>query len=472
MQFAPHFESIARRRLTSRSFPQGAAVPVFMLLDFLVVVAASYAARTCYETPQGAGAEDAAVGALVGVVFVLVNQIWGLYDIRALASPLTKLRGLLVSLALSIFLVISLFFFTKTGADHSRAVVAIFIVLAPLSVSTARTVAGRVLKNALASGAAVGPRMILLGEASELENFRNRSPDAEALARFGVAANSLGLTPEGRRQTASALEAARALHADEFALFLPWTEERLLRQILEILQSSPLPARLHLDRRTREIFALHRGARIDPNLTIEVQRAPLRWSELAAKRAFDIVVAALGLLFFAPLLLLTAVLIKADSAGPVIFKQRRIGFDNRAFTIFKFRSMLVCEDGAEIPQAQRSDQRVTKIGAILRRTSVDELPQLWNVLRGEMSIVGPRPHAMAHDRAFGGEIAKYARRHHVKPGLTGAAQARGLRGETPTLRTMEERVEWDLWYINNWSFGLDLRILFQTFASLVVHDSY
>jgi undecaprenyl-phosphate galactose phosphotransferase/putative colanic acid biosynthesis UDP-glucose lipid carrier transferase len=155
-------------------------------------------------------------------------------------------------------------------------------------------------------------------------------------------------------------------------------------------------------------------------------------------------------------------LIKLESPGPVIFSQRRRGFNGREFTLFKFRTMQVLEDGRVIPQARRNDPRVTRFGRILRATSIDELPQLINILRGDMSLVGPRPHAVAHDDGYIASIANYAFRQHVKPGLTGWAQVNGFRGETPRLELMERRVDCDLWYIKNWSFWLDLRIIVLT----------
>jgi exopolysaccharide biosynthesis polyprenyl glycosylphosphotransferase len=163
-----------------------------------------------------------------------------------------------------------------------------------------------------------------------------------------------------------------------------------------------------------------------------------------------------------PLLLLASVAIKLDSAGPILFRQSRKGFNGKDFKIYKFRSMTVLEDGQTICQARRGDHRITRVGRILRTSSVDELPQLFNVLRGEMSLVGPRPHAIAHDNEYTETIANYAFRHHVKPGITGWAQVHGFRGETAKLDLMKKRVELDIWYINNWSLWLDLWIILLT----------
>jgi lipopolysaccharide/colanic/teichoic acid biosynthesis glycosyltransferase len=159
-------------------------------------------------------------------------------------------------------------------------------------------------------------------------------------------------------------------------------------------------------------------------------------------------VAAGVIILFAPLLVLVALAIKLDSHGPILFRQTRIGFSGRPFRILKFRTMSSQDDSPVVRQATRDDQRITRVGRWLRRTSVDELPQLVNVLRGNMSLVGPRPHALAHDNQYTQMIANYSFRHHVKPGLTGWAQICGYRGETPTLDLMEKRVQHDLWYIN------------------------
>jgi exopolysaccharide biosynthesis polyprenyl glycosylphosphotransferase len=172
------------------------------------------------------------------------------------------------------------------------------------------------------------------------------------------------------------------------------------------------------------------------------------------------------LLLLAPLLAVISLMIKLDSPGPVIFRQRRKGFNGREFTIYKFRTMSVLEDGATICQARRNDGRVTRIGRLLRATSIDELPQLVNVLEGDMSVVGPRPHALAHDDEYSNLIGRYAFRHHVKPGITGWAQVNGFRGETPEVELMKKRVDFDLWYINHWSAWLDFWITLRTCLEL------
>jgi exopolysaccharide biosynthesis polyprenyl glycosylphosphotransferase len=197
-------------------------------------------------------------------------------------------------------------------------------------------------------------------------------------------------------------------------------------------------------------------------VTTRNQRAPLTTGERAVKRALDVLFASAAIIFFLPLLVAIAIAIKLDSNGPIIFRQRRIGLNADQFVIFKFRTMTILEDGPSVTQARRKDHRVTRFGRLLRRSSLDELPQLFNVLKGEMSLVGPRPHALAHENKYKAVISEYTFRHYVKPGLTGWAQVNGLRGETRCLEHMAERVKFDLWYINHWSLGFDTIILLKT----------
>jgi putative colanic acid biosynthesis UDP-glucose lipid carrier transferase len=180
------------------------------------------------------------------------------------------------------------------------------------------------------------------------------------------------------------------------------------------------------------------------------------------KRGSDIVLAAIIQILLLPIMLCIAICVKWTSPGPVFFKQRRYGLDGGEIVVYKFRTMTVLEDGDSVVQAQRDDARLTKIGAFLRRTSLDELPQFINVLQGRMSIVGPRPHAIAHNEFYRTRIKGYMVRHKVRPGITGWAQVNGLRGETETLEKMKKRIEFDLEYLRRWSLAFDLMIIFLT----------
>ncbi len=203
---------------------------------------------------------------------------------------------------------------------------------------------------------------------------------------------------------------------------------------------------------------------------ISVCDTPFRGYSGFLKRSSDILLSLLILLLISPLMLLIAILIKLDSPGPVFFKQRRYGLDGEEIVVYKFRSMVVTEDGAEIAQAKKNDARVTRLGAFLRRSSLDELPQFVNVLQGRMSVVGPRPHAVAHNELYRTLIKGYMVRHKVRPGITGWAQVNGQRGETDTLEKMQARIDFDLDYLRNWALQLDLYIIFKTIR-LVFKDS-
>jgi undecaprenyl-phosphate galactose phosphotransferase/putative colanic acid biosynthesis UDP-glucose lipid carrier transferase len=196
----------------------------------------------------------------------------------------------------------------------------------------------------------------------------------------------------------------------------------------------------------------------DPRL----REGAARLGRAKLKRFVDVVGTLVGLLLLSPFLIAVAILIKVESKGPVFFRQRRTGYDGAAFAIYKFRTMAACEDGPIVVQATRNDCRTTRLGSFLRRTSIDELPNLINVLRGEMSLVGPRPHAVPHDRYWSMLVPEYEGRFMVRPGLTGLAQVEGYRGGTPDVESMAARVSHDLDYIRTWSMRLDVEILLRT----------
>jgi putative colanic acid biosynthesis UDP-glucose lipid carrier transferase len=207
---------------------------------------------------------------------------------------------------------------------------------------------------------------------------------------------------------------------------------------------------------------------------ISLNESPLTSSKVAMflKDMMDKTIAAIALLCLSPVFLAVAIAVKRSSPGPVFFKQDRHGFDGKIVKVWKFRSMKMHNDAEVVQQASKEDPRVTKVGKFIRRTSIDELPQLINVLQGSMSLVGPRPHAVSHNDYYSDKINAYLARHRIKPGITGLAQISGYRGETETLDKMEKRVEFDLAYINNWSLMLDLKILIKTPVSLLSKDIY
>src|SRR2546430_2562648 len=214
-----------------------------------------------------------------------------------------------------------------------------------------------------------------------------------------------------------------------------------------------------------DLWASSKVANFGVSVRLRACPPPLSAFDRFAKRAFDICIAGLALLVFSPLLLAVSLAVRLDSRGPVFFRQTRHGYNNEVIKVLKFRSMTTIEDGCRFKQAVKNDPRVTRVGRILRRTNIDELPQLVNVLLGEMSIVGPRPHPIALNEAFAERISPLSRRHKVKPGITGWAQVHGHRGETDTTEKMRRRIECDLYYIDNWSLLLDIKIIVMTLFS-------
>ena len=200
---------------------------------------------------------------------------------------------------------------------------------------------------------------------------------------------------------------------------------------------------------------------------ISVCETPFRGANGVIKRISDVVLSIVILLLVSPVLLAAAIAVKLSSPGPVIFRQRRYGLDSEEILVYKFRSMTVTEDGPVVTQAQKGDNRITPVGGFLRKTSLDELPQFLNVLQGRMSIVGPRPHAIAHNEMYRKLIKGYMVRHKVKPGITGWAQVNGYRGETETLDKMQGRIDYDLDYLRNWSLRLDLLIIYKTIRVVI-----
>jgi len=250
-------------------------------------------------------------------------------------------------------------------------------------------------------------------------------------------------------------------HVDYVYLALPLRAETRLREIMQKLADTTASVYIVPDIFT---FELLNARLVDMGgiPTISVYEGPFYGINDWIKRLEDIVVGSLITLMILPVIVVLSIGVKLSSPGPVIFKQRRYGFNGEDIFVWKFRTMSVCEDGPNIPQAQKNDPRVTKFGEFLRRTSLDELPQFINVLQGRMSIVGPRPHAVAHNEYYRKLIPGYMLRHKVKPGITGWAQVNGWRGETDTIEKMQKRVDFDLAYIRDWSFWLDMKIIFMT----------
>jgi Undecaprenyl-phosphate glucose phosphotransferase len=270
--------------------------------------------------------------------------------------------------------------------------------------------------------------------------------------------------------TADLVAFTRRTRVDEIIIALPWSAELRVQEIINRIGEIPANINMGPDQIVQS-SPNSRLVDLDGVPTLNVMAKPLSSGGWIIKGIEDFLIAGTALVLLSPLLLLIALAIKIDSPGPVFFRQKRCGFNNNLIEVFKFRSMYHhLADGNADKLATRNDPRVTRLGRFLRRSSLDELPQLFNVLRGEMSIVGPRPHALqakADGKLYQSVVDNYAKRHKIKPGITGWAQVNGWRGETDTEDKIIRRVEFDLFYIENWSLSLDLYIVFMTAFALV-----
>jgi Undecaprenyl-phosphate glucose phosphotransferase len=364
---------------------------------------------------------------------------------------------------------ITIGFLTKSSEAYSRGWLVLFYLAGLPVLIFAHVLFVHVLAAGSQTGLIVAHRLLLVGLPDEINDFLERHrPWSRGLEIVGIATlsrpDSFGNATQSRRFD-EALDAtvrrARGLDLDGVFLAVPWSDQEVITRCAEAFMT--VPASIHLTpSQLFDRFGNISVARVGPVASLHLLRPPLSLLSIILKRVCDFILAAGILVGMLPLMLLVALAIKLDSRGPVFFVQRRYGFNQRPFAIIKFRTMTTLEDDANIAQATRDDRRVTRVGRYLRRWNIDELPQLINVLRGDMSLVGPRPHALAHDRAWGRTIALYARRHNVKPGITGWAQVNGYRGLIDSDERLQGRIACDLYYIDNWSVWLDIKILVAT----------
>ncbi len=370
-----------------------------------------------------------------------------------------------VTLAFSLFL--SILFVFKVTDTYSRGTFFSQFVGVNIALLITRGAIHSYLRQAVSSGNVEARKAVLIGEAPIDGGILG------SLRQFGIQWAGVLQFPLGNPADASSttvrafVERCRGLKPDDIIFLAAPADLPRIAALVDAL--SELPVTVHvIPTGASGIWGSAQIANLGETVTIQVLRPPLSQVDLALKRAFDICVAGLSLILVSPLLLLVSLAIKVDSPGPVFFRQNRHGYNNEPIPVLKFRTMKVLEDGetaSTFTQARQTDPRLTRLGRFLRRTNIDELPQLLNILRGEMSVVGPRPHPIALNAIFQERIAPFSRRHRVKPGLTGWAQVHGYRGATDTLEKMQRRIDHDLYYIDNWSMMLDLKILIMTLFS-------
>lgn len=435
--------------------------------DVCAIVVASMATASAYHWLAygrvGSVVEFFGVGVILAALTAALMKLKNLYDPDRLLSVRSQISPIIFVWSSVVLFLLGVSFTLKISEGLSRGSILSLAVTAPLLIVGQRLLVKRTMQAILQRGWLKRSKIILITRESKDASANDAALRAYDVVGVYVLPSDL----EGIRHVlANVVSAARRANIiSEIHLAMDWNRWSDMKRVLAELRVLAVPVRLIADATAREILQ-HPQRSLRGVVSFEVQRPPLTAGERAAKRAFDIAAATAGLLVIAPLLLTISLAVWIESAGPVLFRQRRGGFNGRAFHILKFRTMRVMEDGPTIIQATSNDHRVTRIGRWLRRSSADELPQLINVLRGDMSLVGPRPHALAHDVQYSRLISNYPYRHHVRPGITGWAQVNGFRGETLTVDKMRQRVELDLWYATNWSFWLDLRILFWTILEI------
>jgi len=465
------------------ALPRSLCGEIVLLLDIALIASVAVASGFAYHeiflqwTPDVG--QFLGVGVLGGVMAAIAFHQAGLYGFDRFSSVGGQAGSLLGRWTATMLALLALAFLTKTSAEYSRGWVLAWFVTGYGALLAWRVGLKYALRELSRDGGLFARRVAVVGATDLADRFIQVAHEREpGMTLVGLFDDRVGLR-DGCAQTMpvtgdldALIAEAQAGRIDEIVVTLPWSAEERIGQIVRRLSLLPISTRLCPDKAGLR-FADCTHSVLGGVTLLNVHSRPLEgWGGLF-KEIEDRLLSGLALLFLSPLLLLIAAAVKLDSPGPVFFRQRRHGFNHNVFYIYKFRTMTVQDDGEVVKQATKDDQRVTRLGRFLRRSSLDELPQLINVLCGDMSLVGPRPHALAHNNEYAQLIEDYAGRHKMKPGITGWAQVRGFRGEIDSEDKLTERVRHDLYYVEHWSIWFDIKILFLTvFAVLFPKNAY
>lgn len=463
--------SISQSQSFLRPASQILSSPLGIAVDLMSVVLASLAAGIAYHKIAfqsfGDPLQFISVGAAIGIFFVSACRLLETGQGTAVSTSNSRAGQGVIAWILSFALLCLVLFAFRAGISVSRGFIGVLFLLGlpwvvgvhahfPNLLARARGQSKLSARDAIVIGN-VGSAS--LGEfQAEFGRGRYAKP---TILEFDATAPSVAWPVERSLLLTRVLEAAHKSDIGDIFVMADRVSGERLAEIYDALSVVPRSVYV-IPGKTQAPLLRNRIAHIGDAVAIEIQSEPLGTTARAVKRAFDVMASLVLLVLLIPVFALVSLAIKLDSRGPILFRQTRKGLRGEEFRIFKFRSMRVLEDGPSVTQAGRSDRRVTRVGGLIRRLSIDELPQLLNVLRGEMSLVGPRPHALAHDDHYTKLIANYEIRQHVKPGITGWAQVNGLRGETKELWKMHRRIEFDIWYARNCTLLLDARILLLT----------
>jgi Undecaprenyl-phosphate glucose phosphotransferase len=453
-----------------------AVAPIAILVDTLVLVTAcGIWGVLAVGSGGGAGVLVLGTAPIVCALFIPAAALANLYQPSAFFSEGSPAYSVAIPWLCTVaLLAVGLATLAPEAVFPTQAGVA-FALVGLVGLLAHRACWRLLARRAFRNGGAAGRKAVLIHQGS----FSSELGALPDLQRHGIRIEhrlNLGSLDDDASLVRQRIELAVAMsqnsNVDEILIAADVQDWPRLKPHLARLRQLPLPVSL-IARDWLAEFVRQPAHILGSSILVEFQHPPLNVLEQAIKRAMDIFIATTGLVLLWPLMTVMALLIQLDSPGPVLFRQTRIGFNGKAFRIYKFRTMSVLEDGPDVRQATCEDERVTAFGRWLRRTSIDELPQLFNVLRGDMSIVGPRPHAVSHDSQFDQLIADYAFRRQMKPGITGSAQVSGYRGATPEVDMISRRVQLDLLYIENWSVWLDVSIIARTAAAVMRgHNAY
>ncbi|WP_413698799.1 undecaprenyl-phosphate glucose phosphotransferase [Psychromonas sp. KJ10-10] len=450
---------------------------LYRIVDFLGIQFALYFCAEIHSVPLSD--TYIMIGLIASISFSLFGESLQLYRSWRTGSFARLALYTFLSWAVAAFAVTSYLFFSKTSVEISRFVIGIWFIGSAVSLVSWRMLFRLFLFSRRRKGANTR-NVAIFGLTSSgvrlAKEFVNHPETGFTLDAFFDDRENERLPKQFQGRLAGGIDEgvklAKKGKFDIIYIALPLVAQKRIEEILRSLGDTTVDVHLVPDFFTFNLMNA-RLTHVGNTQTISVYESPLSGLSSLAKKVEDIIGGTCILAAIALPMLIISILIKLDSPGPIVFKQKRYGLDGKPINVWKFRSMKVEDNGAVVKQAVKGDARITKLGAFLRRTSLDELPQFINVMQGRMSIVGPRPHAIAHNEEYRSLIDFYMLRHKVKPGITGWAQINGWRGETDTLEKMEKRIEFDLYYIRNWSLLLDIKIVFLTiFKGFVNKNAY
>lgn len=408
--------------------------------------------------------------AFIAILALFLFDRADLYKIGAIMRPVARSDSVLVAMGTAFLFFLTIAFSLKATEVYSRVWLYSFAGVSFLAVIAGRVLLYKIFQS-LSQRGVVGRTMVVLGSGPQAVRFLERLSSVRPYFTEVVGVYDQDASPSRTEVAgqpvlgglADLIAAARRAEIDDVVLALPWNADQAVAEAVERLKELPINVYISSDLVGFQLAFRPALGQFQQLPMFEVVQRPISGWSSVLKTVEDYVLASLALLILAPLLAIVAIAIKLDSPGPILFRQPRLGFNNQRFEIYKFRSMYhreIPED--RVRQATRDDPRITRVGRFIRRTSIDELPQLLNVLNGTMSLVGPRPHALTHNEEFATQVRGYFARHKVKPGITGWAQVNGFRGETDTVEKIASRVGHDIYYAENWSILFDVRILITT----------